>query len=179
MSFTIRSQGGRSTFPECIFPTTCAPFPVIISCYLFPAMHWRDPALRCGAWSQDTFPWSSLVGLFTRIAPRLLWYSRTVFQPNVKIYSGIARWHSLGALAAHGVCADDALELYIDCCIPLAQRQAMFDRLDDIHLQALSNSRDLILRINLWMKWGVSAVLLPGLHCSHFMGSIILLMTCL
>jgi hypothetical protein len=106
----------------------------------------------------------------------LLWYSRTVFQPNIKIYSGITRWHSLGALAEHGVCADDALELYIDCCTPLAQRQAMFDRLDDIHLQALSDSRDLILRIDLCMNWGVSAVLLPKLHCSNFMGGIIPLM---
>ena len=34
-----------------------------------------------------------------------------------------------------------------------------------------------ILRINLCMNWGVSAVLLPELHCSHFMGSIIPLMT--
>ena len=49
--------------------------------------------------------------------------------------------------------------------------------MDDIHSQALSDSRDLILRINLCINWGVSAVLLPELHCSHFMGSIIPLMT--
>jgi hypothetical protein len=55
----------------------------------------------------------------------------------------------------------------------------MFDCLDDIHSQALSDSRDLILRIDLCINWGVSAVLLPKLHCSHFMGSIIPLMTCL
>ena len=53
----------------------------------------------------------------------------------------------------------------------------MFDHLDGIHLQALSDSRDLILRIDLCTNWGVSAVLLPKLHCSHFMGSIIPLMT--
>ena len=53
----------------------------------------------------------------------------------------------------------------------------MFDCLDDIHLQALSDSRDLILRINLCMNWGVSTVLLPELHCGHFMGNIIPLMT--
>ncbi len=53
----------------------------------------------------------------------------------------------------------------------------MFNFLDDIHSQALSDSRDLILKINLCINWGVSAVLLPELHCSHFMGSIIPLMT--
>jgi hypothetical protein len=55
----------------------------------------------------------------------------------------------------------------------------MFDHLDDIHSQALSDSssRDPILRIDLCMNWGVSTVLLPEFHCSHFMGSIIPLMT--
>jgi hypothetical protein len=53
----------------------------------------------------------------------------------------------------------------------------MFDFLDDIHSQALSDSRDLILKIDVCINWGVSAVLLPELHCSHFMGSIIPLMT--
>jgi hypothetical protein len=52
----------------------------------------------------------------------------------------------------------------------------MFNFLDDIHSQALSDSRDLILRIDSCINWGVSAVLLPELHCSHFMGSIIPLM---
>ena len=54
----------------------------------------------------------------------------------------------------------------------------MFDFLDEIHSQALSDSRDLILKIDVCINWGVSAVLLPELHhCSHFMGSIIPLMT--
>ncbi len=55
------------------FPATCVPCSIqyIISCYLFPTMCWRDPVLRRWAWSQDTFPGSSLVRLFARIAPRL------------------------------------------------------------------------------------------------------------
>jgi hypothetical protein len=53
----------------------------------------------------------------------------------------------------------------------------MFDFLDDIHSHALSELKDLILKIDLCINWGVSAVLLPELHCSHFMGSIIPLMT--
>jgi hypothetical protein len=52
----------------------------------------------------------------------------------------------------------------------------MFNRLDDIHLHTLSDSRDLVLRIDLCINWGVSAVLLPELHFSPFMGSIIPLM---
>ena len=52
----------------------------------------------------------------------------------------------------------------------------MFDHLDDIHSQALSDSKDFILRVDLCMNWGVRAVLLPELHSSHFMGSLIPLM---
>ena len=95
-SCTIGSQGGGNTIPrtqgtfrrEYLYqfpcaknvtpappiPTylaTCATFPVIIQCYLFPAMRWRGPVLGRWAWSQDTFPGSNLVGLFARIAPRL------------------------------------------------------------------------------------------------------------
>ena len=56
------------------------------------------------------------------------------------------------------------------------QRLAMFDYLDGIHLHALEGSKDLLLRVDLCMNWGVSTVLLPELHSSHFMGSIIPLM---
>ena len=56
------------------------------------------------------------------------------------------------------------------------QHLAMFDYLDDIHLQALEDSKDLFLRVDLCMNWEVSAVLIPELHSSHFMGSIIPLM---
>ncbi len=71
MSCTIGSQGAGKIIPESTFLDTCAPFPVIILCYLFLAMHWRGQALRRWAWSQDTFPGSSPVGIFARIALRL------------------------------------------------------------------------------------------------------------
>jgi hypothetical protein len=88
MSCTTGSQGSGNTIPESTFPATCAPFPVIISCYLFPAMCWRGPALRRWVWSQDTFPGSSLVGLFARIAPGLF----TAIHNSLILWGQSALW---------------------------------------------------------------------------------------
>ena len=52
----------------------------------------------------------------------------------------------------------------------------MFDYLDGMHSQALKDSKDFLLRVDLCMNWGVSTALLLELHSSHFMGSIIPLM---
>jgi hypothetical protein len=80
------------------------------------------------------------------------------------IYAGIGKWNVLGTLASYGLCQDTALEFYVDCCQPIAQREEMYSYLDGIWLQFSLVAEDLRLCVNRWMNWGVSAILLPELH---------------
>ena len=90
----------------------------------------------------------------------------------VAVFKGIALWHDLGSLAGHGAAPNDALEIFIDCC-PIEERNWLYQALDALHSNALDNGQELLELIQSCTNWGVSNILLPKLHSSHFMGSII------
>ena len=79
----------------------------------------------------------------------------------------------LGALASHGLCPVNALEIYVNCCQPIVQREEMYSYLGGIWSQFSLVAEDLRLRVDRCSNWGVSAILLPELHSSHFMRSMI------
>jgi len=90
----------------------------------------------------------------------------------VRVFEGIALWHDHGALAGHGATPDDTLENFIDCCLN-EERERVYQALDALHSNAVEDAQDLIQLVDLCNTWGVSNILLPELHSSHFMGSII------
>ncbi len=61
----------------------------------------------------------------------------------------------------------------MDCCQPITQREEMYSYLHGIWQGFSLVGEDLCLRVNRYMNWGVSLLLLPKLHSSHFMGSLI------
>jgi hypothetical protein len=90
----------------------------------------------------------------------------------VRVFEGIAHWYDLGALANHGATPDDSLEIFIDCC-PNEERERVYQALDALHSNAVEDAQDLLQLVDSCNNWGVSDILLPELHSSHFMGSII------
>ena len=70
------------------------------------------------------------------------------------------------------------LKIFIDCC-PNDECERLYEALDACHLNPLEDGQELLQLVNSCYNWGVSNILLPEpeLHSSHFMGSIIPLLS--
>ena len=64
------------------------------------------------------------------------------------------------------------LKIFIDCC-PNDECERLYEALDACHLNPLEDGQELLQLVDSCNNWGVSDILLPELHSSHFMGSII------